>query len=160
MPEAPRGTLEQRRARHVLDRFNDREPRAATDYWESYGQLTKTLPGWVRTNGVLMAVAMAATRRTAPAERDLLDDWATWIERECGLPGDQASPTRDRLQQVLIQGEPRLYRRIERESLAILAWLKVLAKQRLEQSTAGGRGAGAVNATNETNTDGAVGSDV
>jgi CRISPR-associated protein Cmr5 len=124
-------SLAQRRARHALDRVNERKK---TEHG-NYVSYTESLPATILMNGLGQACATLLAKaggRLEEPHRLLYDDLQGWLCRD-----DSAAPfpKRKDLIDAITQEDQRAYLRAQAEALAYLVWLKKFANAFLTRGT-------------------------
>jgi CRISPR-associated protein Cmr5 len=126
-------TLAQRRAAFALERIKERSLKGNYGNYVSY---VDALPAAIHRNGLGQAVAMELAAVEDPGHRDLGRDLRDWL---CG--SDEAAPYRDfpnanddkvALLRAITQNDQARYLRAQSEALALLVWLKKIARALLE----------------------------
>ena len=127
-------SLDQRRAKHALERIKEREKDAKQSDYLSY---VKALPAMILQNGLgqAMATLLAASKgKEEDSHYRLYEDVQSWL---CG--GDQESPFPKRGDQNLIEeitkSDQQRYLKAQAEAQAYLVWLKKFAAAFLQENT-------------------------
>jgi CRISPR-associated protein Cmr5 len=126
-------TLEQRRAKHALDRVKELEKQGQNAYGK-YASYVSALPASILTNGLGQAAATQLSQQSDVGHKALYNDLQDWL---CGI--GEAAPFRNaaggdtRLINAITSSDQAKYFRAQTEALAYLVWLKKFAKAFLDQ---------------------------
>ncbi len=131
-------SLDQRRAKHALDRIKEQQnrPKQAESEYLSY---VKALPATILQNGLgqAMATLLAATKGKDVNEKkndphyQLYNDVQSWL---CGGYEDAPFSNGDLLQ-AITENDQRHYLRAQTEAQAYIIWLKKFAATYLKDSS-------------------------
>lgn len=126
-------TLEQRRAKHALDKINARKGQN----YGNYVSYVSGLPATILMNGLGQACATLLSQKGTKGHKELYDDLQSWLcSNDAAAPYGIPCPNEHadtRLMDRITSSEASAYYRAQAEALAYLVWLKKLAKAFLEQ---------------------------
>jgi CRISPR-associated protein Cmr5 len=131
-------TIEQRRAKHALDRINELRRDGGCG---NYANHVKALPAAILMNGLGQAIATECAARDRAHEK-LANHLASWLlsaEAHVGYPASSnADGPRDddaqRLLRRIVEGDQSKYRRAHVEAIAYVGWLKKFAAAFLQST--------------------------
>ena len=117
-------TLEQRRAASAWANVEDVHTHG-TSYKKEYGQLARSAPAYIQTNG--LGQTLAFWRATGkPQHQELFDHVSNWTRPQIGYDGNL-----NLLEWIVRIATTNDYRRATAEALAFLIWIKRFAEAEL-----------------------------
>ena len=121
-------TLEQRRAASAWANVEDVHTHG-TSYKKEYGQLARSAPADIQTNGLGQTLAFwRAKANREPHHRALFEHVSSWTKQRIGYDGGL-----NLLEWVVTEASTNDYRRATAEALAFLIWIKRFAEAELAE---------------------------
>lgn len=122
---SPQQSLDQKRAAAAWDRVvYVREH--GQNYAKKYGQLAKSAPADIQTNGLGQTLAFWRAKPKEEHSQALFQDVSNWVKKQLNLPSEKTL-----LEWIMQDARTDEYRRATAEAIAFLNWLKRFAEAEL-----------------------------